>query len=420
MPELPNSDSDLDAAVAPLRARFPGLARSGEALLDNAGGSQVPDSVVARMTRYLEDDYVQTGADYARSQRATQRVADAHGIVETMMGAGGHGKVVLGVSTSMLCHVLAGAFANEGAGERDEIVIGIGGHEANMGPWARLESRGFTIRWWPVDPETGASDPEVLRELVGPRTRIVAVHHVSNLLGAIEPLEEVVRIAREVGARVVADGVAYAPHRAIDVGALGVDFYLFSLYKTFGPHLAAMYGSDEAFAELTGPNHFFVDERAVPYRWELGGVPHESAAVLFGIADYLRFASGEPGEGEDLTRAQVERAFERFASLERALMAPLMEFLGDHPDIRVIGPPSSDGRVSTCSFVMPGRSSRAFVVEANARGHGCRHGHFYAHRLATALGLDPDDGVVRVSLLHYNRPQEVRAFLEFLLTWLKG
>jgi len=399
---------------AEARRRFPALlaADRGEhpepttVFLDNAGGSQVPQATIDAMTRYLAETYVQLGADYRESRRAVATVEAARGFVRTFMGGDGIGEVVLGPSTSTLCYHLAEAFARAPKDGRNEIVVCDGGHESNIGPWCRLANRGFEIRWWQMDRETTAFRLEDLDALLSERTSVVAMHHVSNLLGRVEPVADVCRRARAVGARTVIDGVAFAPHRAVDVAALGADFYVFSAYKVFGPHMAALFGRHEAFAGLVGPNHYFVPEDAVPYRWELGGVNHEGCGGLLGTAAYLAEVAGVAPE--DLDRSAIAKAFARFQEWEAPLQAELLGFLEGHPDYRVIGPGDGPDRVATVSFTYRHRTSRDVAEHLNAQGLSVRYGHFYAHHLTQALDLDPDAGVLRASLVHYNTLDDVR------------
>jgi cysteine desulfurase family protein (TIGR01976 family) len=405
--------------VEMLRSMFPAISACPDILLDNAGGSQVPVSVADAIRDYMISNYVQLGADYATSRVATETVDRAHEFVEMLFNAGDTGCAILGSSTSALCRMLAGCYATRGPGDRDEIIIAETAHEANAGPWARLSEHGFAVRIWPMDPETTELHLDDLRSILSARTAIVAFPHVSNILGRIEDAAKVTRLAHEYGARVVVDGVAYAPHRAMDVQELGADWYVYSTYKVFGPHMAALFGTHKALSELEGPNHYFIPRADVPYRFEPGGVSHEGCAGLLGLWPYLAALAGIDAEA-GLTRAGIESAFEVIARQETELQTLLIEQLESLEGIRLIGPETSaPSRVSTISFVHESRKSRDIVVKANAKGFGIRHGHFYAHRLCLKLtrsGLlhDVEDGVVRVSMLHYNTEQEIRGLIACL------
>ena len=392
-----------------IRAAFPALAQP-TVFLENAGGSQVPAVVADRIYRYMRETYVQLGADYALSKQCTQLVEDAHDFTRMLFGGDGLGEVVLGPSSSQLCRTVADAFA-ETIQPGDEIVIAECGHEANIGPWLRLEKDGATIRWWRVDPETGASPLEALDAVLSERTRLIAYPHVSNLLGEIIDVAAVSARARSVGAKTFVDGVAFAPHRALDVAAWDCDWYVYSIYKVFGPHMAALFGRHDAFEGLVGPNHFFVPDNAIPYKFELGGVSHEGCAGLLALGDYLAFLTGH----ETCTRETVLAASARFEALEDPLQERLVGWLAGKEQVRIVGPgPGGAPRVPTVSFTHAEKKSRAISLEAEHRDVAIRHGHMYAHRLCTALEIPPLDGVVRISALHYNTPDEIERLIEIL------
>jgi len=394
-----------------LRAWFPAL-KSDTVFLENAGGSQVPATVADRIRDYMLGSYVQLDADYALSQKATRIMEEAHAFAGRLMNADPMGKVAFGHSCSMLIRMLADCYGDILL-PGDEIVVAESGHEANVGPWLRLAEKGLRLRQWKLDPQNAVTCPlETLEPLLNDRTRIVAFPHVSNLLGEIVDIDAIVKRVHGVGGRVVVDGVAYAPHRAMDVAAWDVDWYAYSAYKVYGPHMGVLYGKDQAFAEIEGPNHYFVPRDEIPYKFELGGVCHESCSGLLGLCDYLTFLAGGK-EGEPLDRSAIEAAFETMALLELPLQERLIQYLLTKEEVRLIGPSVTDSsRVGTVSFVHERLSSLEIARAANEKKFGIRNGHMYAHRLCKAFGLDPDDGVVRVSLVHYNTLEEIEALIE--------
>ncbi len=397
--------------VGRLRREFPALA-SGVVFLENAGGSQVPACVADAMHRYLRETYVQLGAGYPLSRRCTATVAAAHDFARTFVGAR-RGHAILGPSSTVLLNLLASCYAQVLRPEQ-EIVLAESGHEANLGPWTRLERLGVKVRWWRLDPATFTCPLDALRELLNERTALVALPHVSNLLGGIADLPAVVAAAHAVGARVVADGVAYAPHRAIDVDAWDVDWYVYSAYKVYGPHLAVLYGRDDALAELPGPNHFFIPRDDLPYQFEPGGANHEGCAGLLALGEYLKVLAGED-PAAPCDRRVVTAAFADAETLERPLIARLLAYLQSKPGVQVIGSTVLDAhRLGTVSFVHDRLSSREIVAAVDRTEVAIRHGHMYAYRLCQALGLDPDDGVVRASFVHYNTVGEIERLIEVL------
>jgi cysteine desulfurase family protein (TIGR01976 family) len=422
------SRMDVAGRAAPnverVRRHFPALA-GDTAFLENAGGSQVPDFVMDRMRAFMEGRFVQTGASYRLSQEAAADFAQAHAFAETFVGASEPNSVALGPSTSQMLRMLADCLL-ESFNPGDEIVVAESGHEANIGPWVRLERFGLRVRFWELNQDSWRCELSDLEALLGPRTRIVALPHVSNLIGAVEDVREVVELAHSAGARVVVDGVAFAPHRAIAVGSWGVDWYALSWYKVFGPHIATLYGRPDAWATLTGPNHFFVPRSSFPYKFELGCQSYEACAGLLGVGEYLRFLSAlgtdevptfEPAIAP--SRSEIESAFEAIAELERRPTERLLGYLRDQAGVTLCGPTQAGaGRVGTVSFVSSRVPNAAIVAATDAANIGIRSGHMYAYRLCEALGLDPQEGVVRISLAHYNTLEEVDRLISILDTVL--
>jgi cysteine desulfurase family protein (TIGR01976 family) len=388
-----------------VRAQFPAL--GGEwAYLDNAGGSQILGRVIDRVVDYWRTSNVQLGASYERSRVATERVDAARADVAWLMGAKDARGVVLGSSTTQLVHNLAGAMAARLA-PGDEIVVTSVDHEANIGAWRRLAARGVVLKEWRIREETLRLEPADLAPLLSPRTRLVCFTHCSNVVGTIHPVAEITRMVHAHGAKVCVDGVAYAPHRALMVDAWDVDYYVFSLYKVYGPHMAALYGKPELLAALDGPNHFFVANDDLPYKMQPGGVNHELSHGLGGIRAYLTDLAHEAG---------TTHPFDAIARHEAALAERLLAFLRGKRGVRILGRPDADpeARVPTISFVAEGHPSPSIPPHADTQRIGIRFGDFYARHLIEQLGLTAHGGVVRVSMVHYNTPAEVDRLVEVL------
>ena len=395
-----------------LRDQFAGL-DTDMALFDNAGGSQILRSVVRRIGEYFEDCNVQHGASYRTSQLATARVTEAREALAAWVNAD-LGEVVIGPSSTHLIRILAESLGRT-LKPGDEVVVTNCDHEANIGPWVELERIGVKVRIWKVDPDSFELRLSDLGALMNDRTRLVAWTHASNILGRINPVREMAAFVRERGALSCVDGVAFAPHRAIDVKELGVDFYLLSLYKVFGPHLAMLYGRREILLELPGVNLFFIPEDAVPYKFQPGNANFELTAGLVGLWDYVEQISDWIGvDGNN--RSKLEAMFGEFAQREKMLGGKLLDFLRGRDRVRIIGPETADPdtRVSTVSFVVEDRHSEPLVLAADREQIGIRFGDFYAYRLIDDLGLRPQGGVVRASLLHYNTEDEVDRLIRVL------
>jgi len=355
----------------------------------------------------MRHSQVQTGASYPLSQEATHRVAQGHRAAEHLVGAD-PGEVVLGPSSTMLLRLLADGMA-ETLKPGDEIVVTNLDHESNIGPWMRASARGVKVRLWELDPETATLNLDDLDALLTPRTRLVCLTQCANVVGQILDIEAVITRVHGAGARVCVDGVAYAPHRQVDVKVLDADFYVISLYKVYGPHLGMLYGKREALMEIAGQNHSFIGEDNVPYKFEPGNVTHELAAALPGILDYFGWVEHHHfGAQEAQWPARLRRVFDLFEAHEDRLMEPLLDLFAAHPDVfRLLGPTDRSQRVPTLAFTVASKTPQEVAHALEAHQVAIRHGDFYARRAIQAIGLAPAGGVARVSMVHYNHPDEV-------------
>lgn len=397
-----------------VRSQFPALA-SGYAYLDNAGGSAVLKPVAERITDYLLNSAVQLGASYSESVDAGARVMQARESVAQLINARYPEECVMGGSTTHLLQILCRAIApsiNPG----DEIIVTNCDHEANIGPWVRLcEDRGATLRVWAVNAQSMDLELADLDALLSDKTRYVAMTHASNILGSVNPVAEVARRVHAVGGKLCVDAVAYAPHRLVDVQASGADYYVFSFYKTFGPHFAVLWGQREALLELPSLNHFFIGQEAIPYKLQPGNLNYELSYGCMGISDYLIDIGRRLG-ATGSERQLMQAAFDAFEVQEDLLAETLLAFLRETPGVRIIGKSRvTDGdRVPTISFVVEGIQSEAIVRRVDNHRMGIRFGDFYARRLIEQLGLTPYGGVVRVSIAHYNSVDELNRLVEHL------
>lgn len=391
-----------------VRKQFPALA--GEwVFFDNAGGTQVLRQVVDRMRDYLLDTNVQLGASYDVSRRAGEGVDQAVQAMAQLIGAKDKSEIILGSSTSMLLKNLSlslGDMFKPG----DEIIVTNCDHEANIGPWKSLEKKGIKIKVWKLNPASLDLELEDLGPLLTEKTRLVALTHVSNILGTINPIKEITSFVHERGAMICVDGVAYAPHRLVDVQELDVDFYAFSFYKVYGPHYSLLFGKKAHLQQMPGIYHYFLEDY-IPLKFQPGNVNYELSYSLLGLGDYFTRLAGVHGDEQPVKdlRNSAAFAYELFAKHEEMLSARLLDFLDSKANVRIIGKREADRdlRVPTISFVIENTKSSTIPPGVDKHHIGIRYGDFYARRLIEDLGLAPRDGVVRVSLVHYNTPGEV-------------
>jgi selenocysteine lyase/cysteine desulfurase len=293
----------------------------------------------------------------------------------------------------------------------DEVVLTVFDHESNIGPWLTLEERGVVFRFWSIDRDSFEVDLDELDGLMNERTKLVCVTHASNILGTILPIAEIARRVHARGADICVDGVAYAPHRAVDVQALDVDYYVFSFYKTYGPHFAMLYGKYDKLLALDGLYHYFYGRERVPHKLEPGNTNYELAWGSAGVVHYLDALGGGTGDF-----AAIGRAFDDIAAHEEILGERLLAFLRGRNDIRIIGRREADRavRVPTISFKVEGRDSAEIVRAVDPLKVGIRFGDFHSRRLVEHLGLSDGNGVVRASMVHYNTAEEVDRLVEGL------
>ena len=393
------------------RSFFPPLA-SGEVYFENAGGSYAPRQVIEAVDAYMRGSQCQPGWRFASSRNARERLDRSHALMAEAINAD-RDEIVIGPSTTLNVYVLAHAIAPLLA-QGDEIVVTNQDHEANGGAWRRLADAGVVVREWRVDPVTGDLDVDALDDLLGDRTRLVCFPHISNIVGSVNDVETITAKAHAAGAMVCVDGVAAVAHRLPDVKALDVDFYLFSTYKMYGPHLGVMYAKRAHMETVANQNHFF-HERNIPEKLHPGGLTYELAASLHGIVDYLDAVHAHHfGADENDLRSRLEKVYGLFEAQEASLLASVIGYLGGRPDVRIIGRPIADceARAPTVSVVVDGRDPADIASRLAERGVCVGHGHFYGYRCVEALGIDPASGVLRFSMVHYNTVGEAERFIE--------
>jgi selenocysteine lyase/cysteine desulfurase len=399
-----------------VRRQFPAFAEpslTGQAFFENAGGSYPCAPVVDRLNEYYRRLKVQPYYAFPASTEAGEWMDAARARLAEYLGVTER-EVHFGPSTSQNTYVLSQAFRRL-LRPGDEIIVTNQDHEANSGCWRRLaDASGIVIREWRVDPSSGMLDEAALGPLLTSRTRLLTFPHASNVVAHINPVARIAARARAAGVITVVDGVAWAPHGLPDVAGLGVDVYLFSLYKTYGPHQGLMVVRNGLLERLANEGHFFNEteghKRLVP-----AGPDHAQIAAARGIAEYFDALDAHHG-GAGAAAGPTARAG-RVRTLLRAaeipLLATLLEGLSTFPDVRILGPTSAPQRAATVSFVT--ETEPAEVVQALARRRFMAgNGNFYAVRVLEGMNVDPTRGAVRLSLLHYNSPAEVAGVLEAL------
>lgn len=400
-----------------VKAQFPAFKdplSSKWSFFENAGGSYVPHNVITHLNNFMTSTKVQPYAEFDISAIAGNNMDKATELFAEMINAR-KDEIIIGASTTMNMYVLSNAmkhFIKPG----DEVIVTNQDHEANIGAWRRLESYGAVIKEWKINTENAELEIEDLKALLTNKTKIVAVTHCSNIVGSINNLQSIAKLVHEYNAFLVGDGVSYAPHGLPNVKDLDVDFYTFSLYKTYGPHLGLLYGKKEILNQLPNQNHEFL-EGDVPYTLNPGGPNHEELSCLVGIYEYFNnlYNHHFPDENNTL-RKKIEKINELISNHEEQIANPLLEYLNSRNDIKLIGKKKIENknRAPTIAFTFVNQSSKKISDQLVKNGIATRNDNFYAWRCLKALGIDVDDGVVRTSMVHYNTHEDVEKLISVL------
>ncbi|SUZ32529.1 Cysteine desulfurase [Roseibaca ekhonensis] len=396
-----------------VRAQFPAFAEpelQDQLFFENAGGSYTCQPVIDRLTRFYHSRKVQPYGAYRASELAGAEMDEARTRLAALMGVEAE-QLSFGPSTTANTYVLAQAFG-EKLGQGDAIIVTNQDHEANTGPWRRLEARGVELREWQIDPDTGHLDPAALWALVDDRVKLVAFPHCSNVVGEVNPVAEICAELRAAGIWSAVDGVSYAPHGFPDLGALGADIYLFSAYKTYGPHQGLMVLSPALADWLPNQAHYFNAD--VPYkRFTPAGPDHAQIAACAGMADYFDALYAHHFTDGAAPAARMAAVHDLMRAQETRLLQPLLDYLRGRNDVRLLGPTRAENRAPTVALAHP-RAGAALARDLAARGIMAGGGSFYANRALQAHGIDPAHGVLRLSFVHYT----ASADLDRLLTAL--
>jgi cysteine desulfurase / selenocysteine lyase len=395
--EAPGASFD----VAAVRREFPILAEVVHghplAYLDNAATTQKPHAVIEAVASALRHSYANVGRGvHALAERATALHEAGRETTRGFLHAASADEVIFVRGTTEALNLIAATFGRRRVGRGDEVVVSALEHHSNVLPWQRLcAERGATLRWAPLDAR-GDIDLDAFGTLLNARTRLVAVSHVSNVLGTVNPVAEMARMAHARGAAVVVDGAQGAPHCAVDVRSLGCDFYAFSAHKVYGPSaIGVLWGRGELLADLP------------PYQVGGGMVDEVGDETTTYAAPPHRFEAGTPAiEGV----IGMAAAFHFLASLDReavsrweqTLLATAIERLRGIKGVQVLGDPLR--RAPVLSFLVDGIHAHDLATILDGEGVAVRAGHHCAQPLMRRLGVS---ATTRASFAFYNTLDEV-------------
>lgn len=375
------------------------------AFFENAGGSYVAAAVIDRYLHFYQANKVQPyGASAICRAAGVQMDAGRQAIAELLGVA--ENSITLGPSTTQNFNTLAIACAAI-VDDASTIIVTEQDHEANIGAWQRLCQRtGAKLKHWQID-ANGELAFQALEAMLDDSVKLICMTHSSNIIGTVNPVEQVIKMARPHAIRVVIDGVSLAPHRWPTIPACKPDAYCFSTYKTYATHLGVMYLAAD-FAAALGPQcHYF--NLGYPHkRFDSAGPDHASIAALAGLGAYFTASHQHHFGASDLSlyqRAQQISAL--MHAHENQLCQRFLDGIASLP-LNILGRNSMPGREANIALYS-GQFSSAQMSQALGNADiAAGHGHFYAKRLLEKAGIkNSEDGVLRVSFSHYNTAQEV-------------
>jgi cysteine desulfurase family protein (TIGR01976 family) len=399
--------------VVRVREQFSALSRRvGSAparFFDGAGGSQAPDVVIDAMTDYLRHHNANEGGAFETSRETGEVLVRAHEAIADLLGVRDE-QVAFGANMTTLNFALTRALART-LSPGDEIVVTALDHEGNISPWLLAAADfGLVVRTAGVHPD-GTLDVDALEALIGPRTKVVAFTLASNLLGSVPDAARIAAAAHAAGALAWVDAVHMAPHRRLDVAALGVDVLLCSPYKFFGPHAGVAVLRQDLAETLPADRVRPAGETPAGHRFETGTLNHEALAGVIAAVDYLAGLGAGATRGERLTSA-----FAAIRAYEEQLSERFLRGLADLGRVRLYGladPARLSERTPTFLVRVEGETPAQTCDRLGRLGFFTWDGNMFAPGAVEAVGLD-EAGGTRISFLHYNTAEEVDDLLGVL------
>lgn len=394
-----------------VRAQFPAFSEpslAGWAFFENAGGSYPCIQVINRLTDFYMKNKVQPYYPYPASTKAGEMMDESYKRMAAYLNVAAS-EIHFGPSTTQNVYVLAHAMRPMWE-EGDEIIVSCQDHEANAGAWRKLANQGINVIEWHVHPETGLLSLEDLEDLFSDRTKMVAFPHCSNVIGHINPVKEISQRAHKYGALSVVDGVGYAPHGFPNIKELEADIYLFSLYKTFGPHLGLMYVKKALIKRMENQSHFF-KEGITKSMLTPAGPDHAQIGAAKGILDYFD-AVYEHHFDQEANASQRNIALHTmFREHEKALLEHLLAFLRSRDDVQIVGPDHAAGRLPIVSIIPRNKSIAKVYESLTEQKLMLGTGDFYAVRPLMDMAIPLEPGVMRISFVHYTSMEEINQMI---------
>jgi len=406
-----------------VREQFPSLKlqlnRHAAAFLDGPAGTQVPKQVIEAVQNYFMSGNANTYGAFRTSRRNDEMILTARAAMADFFNCDAN-EVVFGQNMTTITFALARAIGRE-LKPGDEIVVTTLDHDANVAPWRALEEKGVVIRQVDIREADCTLDLDDLKRKITTETKLVAVGYASNIVGTINPVAEITRLAHAAGALMFVDAVHYAPHGVIDVKALDCDFLACSPYKFFGPHMGTLFGKREHLEKFK-PYKVRPATNVPPECWETGTQVQELIAGIGAAVDYLAELGRHCHSSAKSRREALQAAYAATHQYEVGLLTQLIAGLQTIPGMRIFGITDAkrfDERCATLSFRLGDHHATKIASFLGERGIFTWDGNFYALNLSERLGVEQHGGVLRVGLVHYNTAEEVDRLLSGLTEFAK-
>jgi len=381
---------------------------------DSAAGSFPCLGTIECLDKFYRHHKVQPGNPFAISQLAAEEMAYAKKRWSEALGVKVN-EVGFGPSTTQNIYVLANAF-RETWSQGDEIIMTNQDHESNIGAMNRAaKAAGVKIRIWSVDPETGSLAKDDLEALLTSKTRLVCFTHSSNIVGQQNYAKELIEIIHSSGALALVDGVSYVPHEIPDIGDLGADIYVFSLYKVYSVHQGVLVMKEAVIEALPKQGHYFKDGLDVSERFIPAGPDHAQIAASAPVLEYIETLAAHHGGPVQNLRSACDFASSLWRAHEIELVKPLLAFFQSANNVRLVGSGIADERRCPLVSFLPQEDSVEDITHILCdQNIQVSAGHFYAPRLLDAMGINPETGVIRLSMAHYNDHEDVQNLIDHL------
>ncbi len=415
-----NTSTTLSANLQRVRQQFPALDRPA-IFLDNPAGTQISKQSLERINRYLVECNANHEGMFETSRKSDEILHEAHAAMADFLNASRPEEIIFGNNMTTLTLYISRSLAwNLQPG--DNILVTRLDHDANISPWMLIaEDKGCNLLWVDIDVEEGTLDLDDFAKALEKKPKIAAFGYASNLLGTINPVKKLVRLAKDAGALTYIDAVQYAPHGPIDVQDLDCDFLACSSYKFFGPHAGALYGKYDLLNELKA---YKVRPAAneLPYKFETGTQNHEGIAGVLGALEYFKWLGAEFGgdhtqEWKDAgftgPRLIFKQAMSAIRDYELELSRALIGVIESVPGTRIYGVTDRnrlEERVPTVSFRLEDKDPAQLADAIGKQGIYVWNGHNYALAIVERMGLLEAGGMIRVGPVHYNTVEEIEKF----------